>query len=208
MLGGSGVTIRVVLFDFGGVLVQGQNFYARSAWAQRLGLEPEALARHVFESELAERAIVGELPVEGMWVQLGGELGLDAGESRRLMNDFFRGDDLNVAMLGLARSLEGEYELAILSNAWSNAREAFVERFGLDELFDEMIISAEVGLAKPDPQIYHLTVRRLGVEPEEILFIDDRLENIEAAREAGFHAVHYRNNVQTIAEVRALLERA
>ncbi len=202
------MTIRVVLFDFGGVLVQGQNFYARNAWAQRLGLEPKALARHVFESELAERAIVGEIPVEEMWVQLGGELDLDAEESRRLMDDFFRGDDLNVAVLNLARSLAGEYELAILSNAWSNAREAFVERFGLDELFDEMIISAEVGIAKPDLAIYHLAARRLEVEPQEILFIDDLRENIESAREVGFHAVHYRNDAQVVAEVRALLERA
>jgi HAD superfamily hydrolase (TIGR01509 family) len=68
-----------------------------------------------------------------------------------------------------------------------------------------VIISAEVGLAKPDPRIYQLALERLGVDPPEAVFVDDFLRNVEAARAAGLHAVHFKGPEQARAELEQLL---
>ena len=196
---------RAVLFDFGGVLLTTVDETARQRWAERLQLDLDAMEARIFESELMARAMIGELSVAEMWRGVGEILGLDDEAVQSLQTDFFRGDRLNEELVDFARSLAPHYQLAILSNAWDNAREVFTEIFGLDEVFDTMIISAEVGLAKPDPRIYRLALERLDVQPGEAVFLDDMRENVAAARDVGLRAVHYRHNRQAIAEVQAQL---
>ena len=198
--------IRAVFFDFGSVLIRAEDNSKREAWEKRLGLSPGELAATIFESEAAARATVGEVTTAEMWQQIGERLQLDDEQRRQLQADFFRGDNLNAELVEFARELQPRYRLAILSNAWSNARRIFSQVYGLDDTFETMIISAEVGLAKPDPRIYHLAVERLDVRPEEAIFLDDRLENVEAAQAVGLRAVHFRDNVQAIAEMRAYLD--
>lgn len=74
--------------------------------------------------------------------------------------------------------------LGILSNAAPSFREA-IDRLGLTAYFDVIIISAEVGLAKPDPAIFDLGLGRLGLQPEEAFFVDDLPRHVRAAREVG-----------------------
>jgi putative hydrolase of the HAD superfamily len=74
----------------------------------------------------------------------------------------------------------------------------------VDEIFELIVDSAWVGMRKPDPAIYHLTLERLGLPPEASLFIDDNELNVEAARELGMRAVHFRSNEQAIPEIRDL----
>jgi len=198
--------IRAVFFDFGSVLIRDGDNSKREAWEKRLGLSPGELAATIFESEAAARATVGEVTTAEMWQQIGERLQLDDEQRRQLRADFFRGDNLNAELVEFARELQPRYKLAILSNAWSNARRIFSQVYGLDDIFETMIISAEVGLAKPDPRIYHLAVEHLDVYPEEAIFLDDRLENVEAAQAVGLRAVHFRDNAQAIAEMRAYLD--
>jgi putative hydrolase of the HAD superfamily len=198
--------IRAVFFDFGGVLIRDEDNSEREVWEKRLGMSPGELAATVFESEAAARASVGEVTTAEMWQYIGERLQLDDKQCRQLQADFFRGDNLNIELLEFAEALQPRYRLAILSNAWSDARRVFSQVYGLDAIFETMIISAEIGLAKPDPRIYHLAVERLDARPEEAIFLDDRLENIEAAQAVGLRAVHFRDNAQAIAEMRAYLD--
>lgn len=196
---------RAVIFDFGGVLLTTVDNAARHRWAERLDLDPVAMEAQIFESELMARAMIGEVSVDEMWRGVGEMLGLDAKQAQALQTDFFRGDRLNEELLDFARRLQPHYKMAILSNAWDNAREVFTDLFGLDEVFETMIISAEVGLAKPDPRIYHLALERIDVKPGEAVFLDDMRENVEAARHVGLRAVLYQNNRQAIADVQGQL---
>lgn len=200
-----GVLPRAILFDFGGVLLTTVDETARHRWAERLGLDPVAMEAQIYESDLMVRAMIGEVSVDEMWRGVGEMLGLDAEQAQALQTDFFQGDRLNEELLAFARRLEPHYKLAMLSNAWDNAREVFTDMFGLDEVFETMIISAEVGLAKPDPRIYHLALERVGVEPVEAVFLDDMRVNVKAARDVGMRAVLYQNNRQAIADVQAQL---
>jgi 2-haloacid dehalogenase len=67
------------------------------------------------------------------------------------------------------------------------------ERFGFLDWFEDIVVSGEVGLAKPDPRIFELAIRRCRLEPRRTVFIDDSLHNVEAGRNAGLHALHFRN---------------
>jgi epoxide hydrolase-like predicted phosphatase len=93
----------------------------------------------------------------------------------------------------------------LLSNAWSEARKETEERFHLLDVFDVQVYSAEVHLAKPDPRIYKLALERLGVQPQEAIFVDDSPENIEAAKALGIHGVRFEDSQQAHQDVIKIL---
>ena len=80
---------------------------------------------------------------------------------------FWSADLVNHELVDYIRTLRPKYKVGLLSNAWNDLRQVMQERFDFDGLFDDLVISAEVGLAKPDPRIFHLAVERLGVQPAE-----------------------------------------
>lgn len=99
----------------------------------------------------------------------------------------------NTELFKYIRSLKGKYKLSVLSNVSTNwIREQFLSPEEI-ELFDDFILSHEVGLIKPDPEIFQLAAQRLGVEVEECLFIDDSQYNAQAAQDLGMKAITYQN---------------
>ena len=105
--------------------------------------------------------------------------------------------------LDLARSLRPRYKISVLSNADVSLR-GRLERDGIHHFFDDIVVSAEVGMAKPEPAIFCLAVERLGLAPGECVFVDDWDKNVEAAREVGMQALLYR--VDKGDDLRAQLE--
>jgi epoxide hydrolase-like predicted phosphatase len=196
--------IKALIFDFGGVLVRTEDWSARRKWEAQLGLPERGLDQAVFNSEVARRAARGELPPSEIWVDVARALNLDAAQLDACRRDFWAGDKLDTALIALIQSLRPRYQTAILSNAWSDAREMFSRLFGLDQAFDLLIISAEEGLTKPDPRIYQLTAERLGVQPAEAVFVDDFIENVQGARAVGMHAIHYQPGLDVRAELAKL----
>jgi epoxide hydrolase-like predicted phosphatase len=93
---------------------------------------------------------------------------------------------------------------ALLSNSCVGARE-HESRWGFEAVTDDIVYSDEVGLLKPDPAIYRLTQDRLGVQPEEIVFLDDRPDNVEAAARVGWHAILHTGTAQGIAAVEEVI---
>ena len=190
------MTIQALIFDFGSVLVQMGDPAPRQALAEQLGIPLKELYRLVFDSETASRAMVGELTIEQHWQAVGETLGVTVDELPALKARFWAADRINTELVDYIRTLRPRYKVGLLSNAWNDLRQVMQQRFGFDGLFDELVISAEVGLAKPDPRIFHLAVERLGVQPAEAVFVDDVLANVEAARAVGLHAIHYLDNPQ------------
>lgn len=95
------------------------------------------------------------------------------------------------ANVGLVRRLRGAYRLSVLSNADDTLR-GRLARLGILDLFDDVVCSAEVACAKPDPEIYALACRRLDRPPGECVFVDDHVPNVQAAEAAGLRAILYR----------------
>ncbi len=199
------MTFRAVVFDFGGVLVHIADTPGRHKWELRLGLQPDELASMVFDSDVSHRAVLGLLPEIAIWQHIAIRYGLNDAALRQLEHDFWAGEFLDQDLIALLRSLRPQYKTAILSNAWSDARSMFVDKFALDQEVDTMLISAEQGIAKPDVRIYRLAAEQLGVLPQETVFVDDRRENIKGARAAGMEAVHFKDSAQTIEAIQTLL---
>jgi putative hydrolase of the HAD superfamily len=111
--------------------------------------------------------------------------------------------ELNAELAAFFAGLRPRYQTAILSNSFVGARHKEEERYRFHEMTDHIIYSHEVGLVKPDPRIYALTCERLGVQPAEMIFVDDWEVIIAAAREFGIHGVLFKDNAQAIAEIQA-----
>jgi putative hydrolase of the HAD superfamily len=90
---------------------------------------------------------------------------------------------------------------ALLSNSWGNS----YPREGWSEIFDAVVISGEVAMRKPDPEIFRLTARLLGLEPAQCVFVDDLMPNVRGAAAVGMVGVHHVLAPDTIAELEALL---
>ena len=105
------------------------------------------------------------------------------------------------------RGLRDEHglRLGILTNNVREWEPLWRSKLPIDEIFEDVVDSAFVGMRKPEPEIYALALSRLGVEARSCLFVDDTELNVDAARRLGFHAVHFRETGQAIADVDALL---
>ncbi len=197
--------IRAVIIDMGGVIVRTDNKEPRDRLAERLGLTREEINAVVFDSPSARLATLGKLPVEEHWAWVCRTFHLRTEDAHSLEDEFFAGDSLDERLVDFLRSLKPSYMTALLSNAWSGLREKLDEEWGILDAFDQVIISSEVGLAKPDPRIFALTLEKLKATPSEAVFVDDFLENTEAAAAAGLHTVRFLNTDQTITDIDALL---
>jgi epoxide hydrolase-like predicted phosphatase len=197
--------IRAVILDVGGVLVHQRGHDERLEWETRLGLPQEGLTRLVFDSPWAARAASGEVSEPDVWKQVGGQLGLRDDQLPELQRDFWAGEQLDTELVQFIQSLRPRYKIGIISNAWSDVRHFHNSKFKMNTWTDVVIYSAEVKLVKPDPRIYQLALERLGVKPEEAVFVDDVLVNVEAARALGIWGVQFQNTAQTINAVKGHL---
>jgi putative hydrolase of the HAD superfamily len=93
-----------------------------------------------------------------------------------------------------------------LSNAWDDLRQMIEDVLQIEDAFDRLVISAEIGLVKPDLDIYRWVLDELGVMPSKAVFVDDFLHNIEGAQAAGMYAIHFRSSELALQELQTLLE--
>jgi epoxide hydrolase-like predicted phosphatase len=198
------MTIRAVYFDNGGVIVRTEFQAPRQHLAERLGMEYEALVSQVFESETARQASIGLITEDEHWAAVMRVLHLPGSQAQAIRDEFFAGDVTDLALLDFMRNLRKKCKVGLISNAWSGLRSWIVNR-KYDDAFDALVISAEVGMAKPDPRIYHLALEQLGVAASESVFLDDFPENVEGARAVGMHAIHFTRPEQALQELKQLL---
>jgi glucose-1-phosphatase len=195
------MSINAVIIDMGGVIVRTDDKEPRDRLAERLGLTREEINAVVFDSPSAQLAILGKLPVEQHWAWVCQRFKLPVEDAPQLEEEFFAGDSVDYRLVDYIRSLRQRHATALLSNAWGGLRERLKDEWGILDAFDQVVISAEVGLAKPDPRIFALTLERLKAAPSEVVFVDDFPENTQAAAAAGLHVVRFFNTDQAIAEI-------
>ncbi len=192
-----------MLFDFGGVLTT-PVWDSFAAFCRSEGLDPDAI-KNLFRSDpeaLKElRALeTGELDEKDFEATFGKRLGLKNPEG--LIDSMFAGMLPLEPMVDAVRRIRAsELLTGLVSNSWSTAH---YDRNLLAELFDTVVISAEVGLHKPQPEIYLLAAERLEVEPGECIFVDDLAENCDGAEAVGMTAVRFRHPPETIARLTEL----
>jgi putative hydrolase of the HAD superfamily len=195
--------VRAVVFDFGGVLWDMRWDVAREL-DQAHGLPRSSVFETLYRCE-AWHAVQRGVGDRDAWRQDAHRaLEARAGRSLPPLHDEWHQAQVPItANLDLVRALRPAYKISILSNADVSLRRRLQHEIGIHHLFDDIVCSAEVGMAKPDLAVFELTCRRLGLPPAECLFVDDYDVNVKAARDAGMAAVLFR--IDQGDDLRALL---
>jgi epoxide hydrolase-like predicted phosphatase len=205
--------LRGLLVDWGGVLTSGLDD-AFGRWAELDGLDFDAYYSAIVEWISASPVEAEVNPIHALER---GQLTVPDFE-RKLAAVLQRRDGTPVLAEGLIGRMFAHFEhqpqmsalirrareqgirTALLSNSWGNT----YPRETWDGMFDDIVISGEVGLRKPEPEIFHLAADRIGLRPEECVFIDDLELNVDGARAVGMTAIHHTSYDGTRRELESL----
>lgn len=199
--------IKAVIFDMGGVILRTVDQSKRDAMAEQLGTTRHEIEKALFFSSSSDQAEIGAISDVEHWQTVLKHFHQPPEIYEQMHQDFFSGDAIDLDIIAYIRSLKKYYKVGLLSNAWTDAREKLTQMHDFLGVFDVSIFSAEVGLRKPDARIYNLILEKLGVKPQESIFVDDFSENVRAAAQLGIWAVHYQDRQQAIQETNRLLEK-
>ncbi len=193
-----------LLVDFGGVLTT-SVWDSFADFCREKGLDEDAVKR-LFRQDPEAMACLrgletGKLEEDEFEQRFAKLLGLD--QATDLIDSMFRGMLPCEPMVEAVRAAGARgVKTGLVSNSWSTSH---YDRDLLDELFDTAVISAEVGLHKPQPEIYRLAAERIAEPPERCVFVDDLRENCEGAEAVGMTAILHRNPAESILRIEELL---
>jgi len=197
--------LRALIWDMGGVLVRNVNQTVRNRLAAPYGMTGMDLENLFFGNEVSERASLGQASEADAWEFVRQKLEIDPSRMPEFIATFWSGEELDEGLLAFSASLKPRIRIGLLSNAFPETRANQKRRFPhFFDVFDVTIFSAEVKMTKPDARIYHLAVSQLGVRPDEAVFVDDFIENVEGARAAGLQAIHFKDPQRTLRELKEL----
>lgn len=195
---------KSLIVDFGGVLTT-SVWDSFAGFCRDKGLDEDAI-RRLFKEDpealsLLRQLEVGGISEEDFEERFAERLGLE--EADDLIASMFRGMLPEPRMVDAVRAArDAGLKTGLLSNSWSTTH---YDRELLGELFVDVVISAEVGLHKPDLAIFRLACERLGIEPANAVFVDDLRENIAAAEEVGMTGVLHRDPAETVDQLEKVL---
>lgn len=186
--------IRALVFDWGGVIS------SEGYWDWLRKNIPDIDDRREYFQNLIDRENRGDGSQEDLMNALAKEAGQSPEEVAREMTDKRA---LNAEVTALIRALKDRYKIGLLSNASSYLRSVISEHNAWD-LFDEVLISSEHKMLKPEQRIYKTILSMLGVLPGEAVMIDDRQKNVDGAQDAGMKGILFTGAAALVAELKRL----
>jgi len=201
--------VRGLIVDFGGVLTT-NVFQSFKQFAEAEGLDRDAIKRAFREDRealaLLRRLETGDLSAEEFEPLFAERIGVSGDRVDGLVERLFAGVGPEDRMLDAVRNARSNgVRTGLISNSWGGSGVHYDDGV-LEELFDAVVISGDVGLHKPQPEIFRLGAERIGVPPEECVFVDDLRENCAGAEEVGMTAILHRGPDSTLPELERLLE--
>ncbi|MBA3757954.1 HAD-IA family hydrolase [Candidatus Saccharibacteria bacterium] len=151
--------------------------------------------------EIAGSMQVGDLS----WNDFLQKIAKDTNQNVEQVRKLYESEKIDIELLTYIDIIHQKYKTALLSNASQEHISSLVKRTHLNKIFDEVLISSEIGLAKPDPAIFEHALEKLNVKPQEAVFIDDLQKHVNGARLLGMHAVQYQNYNQLRTELGSIL---
>ncbi len=196
--------IKAVIFDAGGVLVDNPWPGMMAHYSKHLQVSEENFEKAI--AGVIPDWHTGKIPETKFWERMAEVLQVDLPESESIwitgLKSTYREKEEVYELIKKLRS-KG-YKTAVLSNTEFPVAELLSARNG--SYFDEFVYSCEFGIAKPEPEIYFHTLEKLGIKSEEAVFIDDKLENIEAAEKLGIYGVLFESPEQVKNSLETLLK--
>ncbi|MDP2830925.1 MAG: HAD family phosphatase, partial [Candidatus Omnitrophota bacterium] len=195
--------IKVLLFDLGRVLVDFDHSRSAQRIAAFCSKTPRQIYDLFFESGATEAFEAGKITPEDFYLQvkqmLDLELSYDSFEP--IWNDIFFLSAKNRSVFGLVNALRTNYKTALLSNINVLHYKYLQKNFPVFGVFDRIFLSFQMGLIKPDKEIYNRVIRDLGVSPQEIFYADDRPELVQSAKSLGIRGRVFTNFGQLISDL-------
>jgi HAD superfamily hydrolase (TIGR01509 family) len=199
------MTIRAIVFDIGGVLEITPPTGWVERWETQLHLPPGGLDEQL--GDVWRSGSLGTISEAEVERRTGAILGLEQPQLAAFMADLW--DEYlgspNAELIAYFASLRPRYQTALLSNSFVGARHKEQQRYRFGDLCDLIVYSHEVGIEKPERRIYELTCARLGVQPDEVLFLDNYEPFVAGAQALGIRAIHFQNTAQATAAIQACL---
>ncbi len=186
----------IVLFDLFGVVVQWSSKEVMPLWAEHAGVSvDEFAAKTAGDLDLCE---AGKIPMSELWTHFGDLFNKEPSGFADVLDERFREvAHLNKDVVDIVNSFP---KVFLLSNQLPfHAVQA--RRNGWFDLFDKVFLSFELGCRKPSAEIYGAVLKKLGASPEDVVFIDDKPENVEGARTVGMNAILFRDVSQLKADL-------
>jgi epoxide hydrolase-like predicted phosphatase len=199
------MAIRAVVFDIGGILEISPDTGMTQKWETRLHLKPGELETRM--ASVWRDGSLGKCSEEQVQQSLKEIIGMNQAQVDAFWHDLWEEylGTLNVPLATYFSGLRPQYQTALLSNSFVGARSREQERYQFAEMTDLIIYSHEVGVAKPERRIFELTCERLGVQPEETIFLDDVERHVLAARSIGIQAILFQETNQAIVDINEAL---
>lgn len=195
------MTDQAVIVDYGRVLARTLDAQPRTRWERKLGLAAGGLERMVHNEGSWVAAQRGHIAPETHWHDVALTLGLTPAEGAMLRADFYKGDVVNAELVARLDQLRAAgVRTALLSNFSLELRHLLTAQ-ELLQRFDQLVISAEIGVMKPASAAYRAILDKLTLPAQVCVFIDDQPANVEAAQALGLHGIVFRDNATCLAQL-------
>ena len=177
---------KAIIFDFYGVISsRSVSVWIENIFKNKINFDlKEIRKRYILDVDK------GDISDEDRFEGLGKLAGYPADDVRR---ECYRLAGVDVKVTDIIEKLKNDYKIILLSNASGTFLRKFIKDNGLYPLFDEVVISSEIRMIKPDKDIYEFALNKINLMPGEVVFIDDTLENVEAAKSLGITGLLFKN---------------
>jgi putative hydrolase of the HAD superfamily len=204
--------IKAIIFDLGGVLMTDVPLREIAEdLAKESGLPTEEIHAHLYPSQQWDLLTLGKITEDEYWnnflevSKISEKLEVRSQKlkkelKKKVRSSLFPFED-NTRIVNL---LKKNYKLGILSNHAKEWSQHMKQKFDLFKSFDQIIFSCNVGFRKPDPKIYEIALERLGCNPEECIFIDDKKRNTDSAEKLGIHGIVFQDFSNLIEDLNKL----
>ncbi len=186
-----------VIIDIGGVLVHDRLVETVRRWARQLAMSQAAMLAAIYGGN-DDAVLVGRVSEDEWWEVVRDRLSID---TSRLRAELESGQTWDQELIAVLRDLKATTRTAILSNAWPSQRSTMVA-LDLADMVDELLLSCEIGYAKPDVNAFKVALQRLGTDPARTLFVDDTAGHVDAAATLGMHVHLHSTTDETIEAIR------
>jgi epoxide hydrolase-like predicted phosphatase len=185
--------IKVVAFDYAGVVGEGPM----SKWIRENILPGEE--RYLTYKEKAGKWDTGQMDIDEVYKALGELTGIPY---EKVWDNFYENSKANPEVVDMIKKLRKKYKVILFSNFVGEMLNKLLDKYQIKDLFHEIIISSDHKMKKPDPEFFELLEKISGVTRDEIVFIDDKMENVEAANAFGIKTFQYIDVKQLVKDLK------
>ena len=196
--------LKGIFFDFDGVItLEKQGTPPMIAYiAEATGLPAEAVEKAYRRHNRA--LLMGEVTHPDMWQQFCEELETDI--DYEILTGAFLNITLDREVVGYIRELKDKYLIGMITDNKADRIETILKEKGLEELFDVVVISAQVHSGKTEEKIFEEALKRSNLKPQECVFIDNSAQNLEVPGQMGFRTVYFDDEKRDLTELRRIVE--